>query len=472
MKIESVTLKNFRCFKDITVSLHPNLTILVAENGKGKTSILDAIRIGLWPYVGSFDLAKTGYNDPTNTITLDDVKWQKSEITQSRQLPSSIRIDADLGDSITRSFFNSTAVQTNKWSWSRYRSSEAPRSQLREDPAAKILKHMAKTMQDKIRKVDETPVDLPIFGYYGTGRLWKEKRLTANKRANNSRNGEENTRTFAYRDCLDPASSYKQFEEWFTTAFKKIRELQFKQIETGSVEPTPAFIRAPVIVVQKAVDEMLQNTGWKTLEYSEVYDQSLVLHHPESGVLKVYQLSDGIKNMLALVADIAYRCVLLNPHLGEEAAKQSQGLVMIDEIDMHLHPGWQQTVATNLVTAFPNIQFIVTTHSPQVLSSVHRESIRLLGKDSSGKDIAAMPIANSYAEISSDVLQAIMHVDPMPPVKEKFKLARLIELVDQGHYDKDEAKNLMKDLTNTFSESHPQVQKLMRSIKRQEILKS
>lgn len=472
MKIENVTLKNFRCFTDITISLHPNLTILVAENGKGKTSILDAIRIGLWSYVGGFDLAKTGYNDPANSITLDDVKWNKSDITQARQLPSSIEIAADLDDSTGRSFFSGSAGHTRKWSWLRYRDSEAPRSQLKENSYAGILKEMAKTMQDKIRKVDEIPEDLPIFGYYGTGRLWKEKRLTAKKRAINSRKGEENTRAFAYRDCLDPASSYKQFENWFIDAFKKIRELQIKQIETDSAVPIPAFIKAPVVVVQKAVDAMLQNTGWQTLEYSEVYDQSLVLHHPESGVLKVDQLSDGIKNMLALVADIAYRCVLLNPHLGEAAAEQSQGLVMIDEIDMHLHPGWQQTVASSLMAAFNNIQFIVTTHSPQVLSSVCRESIRLLGKDSDGKDIAALPIANSYAEISSDVLQAIMHVDPMPPVKEKSKLDRLVELVDQGQYDKDEATKLMNDLMIAFGESHPQIQKIIRSIKRQKILKS
>ncbi len=79
--------------------------------------------------------------------------------------------------------------------------------------------------------------------------------------------------------------------------------------------------------------------------------------------------------MLALVGDIAYRCYKLNAHLGEEAPQRTHGIVMIDEVDMHLHPSWQQTVLTDLCSAFPKLQFIVTTHSPQVLSTVRRKTM-------------------------------------------------------------------------------------------------
>lgn len=74
-----------------------------------------------------------------------------------------------------------------------------------------------------------------------------------------------------------------------------------------------------------------------------MFDESLVLKNKNKGKFKVAQLSDGIKNMLGLVADIAYRCVLLNGHLNKDAAKKTQGVIMIDEVDMHLHPAWQQT---------------------------------------------------------------------------------------------------------------------------------
>ncbi|MGB8922932.1 MAG: AAA family ATPase [Pseudomonas sp.] len=95
-------------------------------------------------------------------------------------------------------------------------------------------------------------------------------------------------------------------------------------------------------------------------------------------MLKVSQLSDGIRNIVALAADIAYRCIKLNPHLGITAPHQCTGVVLIDEVDMHLHPAWQQTVIPDLLGAFPNIQFIVTTHSPQVITSVQAKCIRVL----------------------------------------------------------------------------------------------
>ena len=460
MKIKSVTLKNFRCFKEISVSLHPNMTVLVAENGKGKTTILDAIRIGLWPYIEGFDLAKTGYNDPANTITVGDVRWGKSDITQARQLPAQVTMIGDFGSGLNIPIHQ----------WSRYRESEAKRSQVKEDDDSKLLRVAGRMLQREIRNLLLAPLNLPVLGYYGTGRLWHKKNLKI-KQINKTRKGDDITRTFAYRDCIDPASNFKQFEEWFTLAFKKMREAQIRQLELGATEQIPEEIKNPINVVQAAVNEMLRNTGWQDLTYSEIYDQSLVLNHPTSGVLKVDQLSDGIKNMLALVADIAYRCALLNPHLGTEAAKQSQGLVMIDEIDMHLHPSWQQTVVANLMTAFPNIQFIITTHSPQVLSSIHKEFIRLIDMDNDGNHVAVMPIAESYGEMSSDVLQTVMYVNPIPPIKEKTELDQLIEWVDQGRYEQEDAKQLLNQLKQSLGESHSQIQKLIRSIKRQQVLK-
>jgi predicted ATP-binding protein involved in virulence len=228
-----------------------------------------------------------------------------------------------------------------------------------------------------------------------------------------------------------------------------------------------------ILVVQDAINTVLEaETCWRDLEYSVSDEKSLILNHPDDGKLKVEQLSDGIRGILAMVGDIAYRCIKLNPHLGLNAAKETSGVVMIDEIELHLHPEWQQTILSNLCKAFPKIQFIVTTHSPQVLSTIHRKSIRLLGKDANGKDVAVMPMAESYGELSSDVLQSIMHVNPQPPVVEKSDLERLTALVDQGLYNTLEATTLFNNLKAALSETHPQLQKLARSIKRQELLKA
>lgn len=470
MKIEHITLENFRCFRSISIDLHPVMTVLVANNGQGKTTILDAIRIGLWPFVSSFDLAKTAYADPANTITVGDVTQLKTENGQSRQLPTKITLDGDYFQELTHlTRYIDDIDQTH---WTRSRVSEAARSQTKDDPATKLLKSGGAMLQEEIREINTSPVDLPVFGYYGTGRLWKEKHPRTVKKESKNRKGDTSIRTYAYFYCLDPASSYKQFEEWFTLEFKKIREEQIKQLETGgSTKAINTMINNPVKVVQTAVNELLKETGWQNLAYSETHAQSLILEHSEKGVLKVDQMSDGIKNMVAMIADIAYRCALLNAHLGVDAALKSKGLVMIDEVDMHLHPSWQQTVIAGLTRAFPVIQFIVTTHSPQVLSTVHKENIRVIGKNPNGQDVAYIPLAHSYGEPSNDILQAIMQVDPQPPVPEKQKLERLTSLVDQGHYETNEAKKLIEELKQSLNEQHPQIVKIERSIRRQEALK-
>lgn len=458
MKLDAITLKNFRCYEDLTVKLHSQLTVLVANNGGGKTTLLDALRIGLWPFVSSFDLARTKFADPANAISIDDIRLLRVGRDMARQLPSCIRLMGDYG--------------VGQRTWERYRDNEVSGSHIRDDSEVKKLKTFAAELQEQVRNLKQAPVNLPVFGYYGTGRLYDEKRLTKGKKPTSHSDAvSEGIRTFAYLDCLDPASSYKRFEAWFTSVFLQWREDQIRSLEREERNrEVDHNILDAIKVVQGAVDIMLRPMGWHTLEYSETYDKSLILYHEQQGVLKVSQLSDGVKNMLAMVADIAYRCALLNGHLGQWAAVNTKGIIMIDEVDMHLHPNWQQTVLSSLATAFPNIQFIVTTHSPQALSTVHRENIRLLGTNAEGQMVVSEPLADSYGEPSNDVLQAIMHVDPQPPVPEKAQLERLTELADQGLYDGEEAQRLLVSLKQAFSPHHPQLEKIERSVRRQKAL--
>ncbi|MGB3919331.1 MAG: AAA family ATPase [Thiothrix litoralis] len=417
MKLDSITLKNFRCYEDLTVGLHPQLTVLVANNGGGKTTLLDALRIGLWPFVGSFDLARSKFADPANAIALDDVRLLSIEREMARQLPVNVVLTADYG--------------LGQKKWMRYRDSEAAGTHTKEDQETRDLKLFAADLQVRVRDIEQVPVDLPVFGYYGTGRLYNEKRLTKNKtQASQGEVVSQGIRTFGYLDCLDPASSYKQFEAWFISAFLKVRESQIRQLEKRDVvEDIDPDILGPVKVVQNVVDTVLNTTGWHKLEYSETYEKSLVLYHEQQGVLKVNQLSDGIKNMLAMVADIAYRCALLNRHMGVNAALRSRGVVMIDEVDMHLHPDWQQTVISSLLKAFPNIQFIVTTHSPQVITTVPDDCIRIL-KDG---DVYPAPKGTKGAE-SSRVLKRVFDVNVRPKDDENTKL--LNDYLDMVYADR------------------------------------
>lgn len=484
MKLTKLSLKNFRCYQAIELELHPQLTVLVANNGKGKTALLDAIRIGLWPFVICFDLARTGATYP---ITVDDVFLLKVKEAMARQLPCEIKIEGDYG--------------AGKTSWVSSRERESPGAKTLAGFGIKELKEFASNLQKTVRNLSDKPIDLPLFGYYGTGRLWKEKRKKSEKQKKKT---EESTRTFAYCDCLDSASSFKQFEDWFVHSYKKVREEQIKQVgeeklttfskqleeftsamsdadpnlskqlkklreAVNEVKLTSA-VEDPIKVVQQATNAVLKITHWENLKYSEKSDQSLVMENPEKGILKVDQLSDGIKNCVAMVADIAYRSYLLNSHLGAKAALKTQGIVMIDEVDMHLHPKWQQAIVGSLLEAFPNIQFILTTHSPQVLSTVPYQSIRIIEHSDdpdSGKisSLARRPDSQSRGLPSPDVMAEIQGVDPVPDIEEARWLSEYKALIEQGLHETDSGLQLRKRLEEHFGENHQAINECKRLIR-------
>ncbi len=125
--------------------------------------------------------------------------------------------------------------------------------------------------------------------------------------------------------------------------------------------------------------------------------------------------------------DIAARMAEANPQAVDILS--TPGIVIIDEVDLHLHPAWQQKILSDLPKAFPEIQFIVSTHSPQVLSTVSKQCIQVLGKNSDQQITISDIISNSYGEASNDLLETIMLVDPIPPLVEIEKLEELQILV-------------------------------------------
>jgi predicted ATP-binding protein involved in virulence len=438
----------------------PRLTVLVATNGQGKTAILDAIRIALWPYVSAYDVVSGSM--PDSGIDIDDVRLvQTQQNTMEPQLPASV--------SAQGSYHNETIT----WSRRRQKVSKGSKTSVKE---AKPLAELGNHLQSAIRIHSEHDTEdsypdvvLPVVAHYGTARLWKQRKLPPVGQNKSS----FFSRSYAYVGCLDSGSDYNAFNEWFRHLFFADFEQRTKRLEkkgfSGLFSETVDY-GLLISTLTTAVDDVMYSQGWKGFRYS-LSKQVLEMEHSHHGTLKVNQLSDGLRNIIAMTADIACRCVRLNPQLGEHAAKNTEGIVLIDEVDMHLHPSWQQTIMSSLQEAFPKIQFIVTTHSPQVLSTVPKECIRVLGTNIEGEAIAVTPLAASYGEPSNDVLQAIMHVDPQPPVAEKKQLDELTSLVDQGEYLSYRAQELLIELKQKLNEQHPQIQKIERSIRRQAVLK-
>jgi predicted ATP-binding protein involved in virulence len=187
-----------------------------------------------------------------------------------------------------------------------------------------------------------------------------------------------------------PKSSGKQFKAWFKTLEDEARK----------------FGESEDLLQLKAIKEVLRQIvpEWEDVAFSFADDDLLGFLKVSDGknkYLPFRMLSDGYKNMIGIVADIASRCMKLNPHLGELAIKQTPGIVLIDELDLHLHPKWQKKIVSDLKNAFPNIQFVATTHSPFIIQSLKaNEIIRLDSSENTDKD----PFRDSIEEIAENLM--------------------------------------------------------------------
>lgn len=428
--IERIELRNYRCFARLDVSMDSELTVLIARNGSGKTSVMDAIAIAFGTFVGSF-LAGTGIgaNQRDVRVRLTNPALREME----PQYPLNL---AAVG-----------TVNGRQIEWSRSVNSPKSGTTIKD---AKPLTLIGEGLQRAV--TDNEAVVLPVLAYYGTGRLWKQKKVTEKKVFSS----EFLSRTSGYQDCLDPASSYKFFVDWFRYAANANAEALNMQREQNVLqeELVESAYAGLIAAVRGAVDECLKSSGWQNLRYSFTH-QSVVMDHPAHGILEVGQLSDGVRNMIALVADVAYRMVRLNSHFGADAAKRTPGIVMIDEVDMHLHPEWQQQVLASLRRAFPSIQLIVTTHSPQVLSTVRKEHIRVLSVNVDGDTVASEPLARTYGRSNADVLQGTMGVTPEPVTEGSGLLKRYLNLVEQSALDDPDISRWREELIEIFGDDHP-----------------
>jgi predicted ATP-binding protein involved in virulence len=416
MLIRTLHLRDFRCFADLEMDFHEHLTVLVATNGQGKTAILEAISIAIGTFVGAFDLGKAKHIERT------DARYSSRTGLQAEQrYPVSISADLQLSDDRLISIRRELSGPKNK-------------STIK---GAADLTQYGKELQSQIRQ--ETPTTLPVVAYYSTGRLWKAHNL-------NTRKSLTASRSLGYEDCLSSASSFSQVQAWIEKA--TLAQLQMPQNNLGQALQT----------IQEAVNQALYSEGWQNFHYN-VGHEEVVMQKRAQEILPVSLLSDGTRAMISLIADLAFRCVCLNGLSGLDSPLNSPGIVMIDEIDMHLHPRWQQRVLHSLHKAFPKIQFIVTTHSPQVLSTVDRTAIRLLSQ-TSDDDLLTMhsetPSLQTQGVSSSDILAQVMGVDPVPDEEAAHWLSEYKALIQQNQQE-EETQSLRRMLEQHFGPEHPAI---------------
>ena len=398
MKLKQVTIENYRAIESLDLPLHPQLTVLHGNNGHGKTSVLSAIAVGL----GS--ILRILPNVPS-------IDFRKTDSRGSR----TIRVILEA---------------TENFHWERRRGS-ATRSwrNVGLGPLREAIGKIVTADQD-----GDAPIDLPIVAFYDTDRAAFDAPQTRRGF------GSEFSRYAALTDALAAKTNFREFFKWFYA--KENDELR-QQREARDFN----FRLKELEAIRNAVERMIPGVSSPRIETGPLrFVVSMTSQSDKTETLAIDQLSGGYRNMLALVADLARRMAQGNPHLDDPL--QSEAVVLIDEVDLHLHPSWQQRVLPDLMRTFPNAQFIVSTHSPQVLTTVKPEHIVSLYREGDGI-VDGGPDAPTYGAESGYVLSTVMGVKERPSSEHnKFvdTLERYNTLVYAGQGKTEEALELRKKL--------------------------
>ncbi|MCH9277221.1 AAA family ATPase [Bifidobacterium amazonense] len=372
-KLNGLHLSNFRCFGDLAVDFDDRVTVLAGDNGSGKTTILEAAAIALGALLVKVDNPYARVH-PVAFAT-SDMRLKPIRTGSMLSLePQPVAVAAEgvaFGDPIQ---------------WSRAKTSVAGRT-LSAGAAQAI--GVSERIQEIVRRGD--PSTLPLLAYYGAGRLWVHKKEKTNADRWFAKGF---SRSSGYVDCLDAASNDKMMTSWF-------RQMASIELEDGRRPPE----LVAVVDAVSACFRDLTGDGNVTVRYS-ARDYGLVVdglteNGVERGPLPFENLSDGYRGVLSLIADIAYRMAVLNPDADE--ILHSPGIVLIDEIDLHLHPKWQERVVHDLTGIFPNVQFIVSSHAPAVIASVLDNQIRRVRRRTEQEELE---LEEPTSEDDSNVLGA------------------------------------------------------------------
>lgn len=413
MRINKLELKNFRGFEELTIEFpegESGLAVFIGVNGSGKSSVLESLAFMMQSFVN--DMFSIIHNNPINFST-KDIKIKNPQAI--------IKVEAT-------SFHIPRHVDWEKFNWT-YNldfSGESTFSKFKES---------GNYVQNAIG--NDTSINLPILAYYQTNRLYEENENDAFFRILASQ-------LEAYHDAFQTtAQNFKNFKQWFIDQTNIENQLK--------IEKKDFEIKNPQLeVIRKAIESFLSefpNSNFSKIkigvsEYSSKQNvKQTILIQKNGEDFSIDQLSEGEKSTILLVADIAYRLAVANPSLGNKL--NGNGIILIDEIDLHLHPSWQRAIIPCLTNTFPNIQFILTTHSPQVLSNVPMENVFRL------KDFKLLHPKPTYGRDSNSILYDLFEEEKQPEHGKKA-LEELYELIEKE--DKKRAEAKLEQLKNQFGE--------------------
>lgn len=400
MKIESIQIRNFRVFSQADIPLAGRSAVFFGVNGAGKTTLLDGISILLSRFTTRLT---SGERKPINDT---DITYGKS----------SMRLDIEVNG----------ILDLHKWGLGRER--KQSRITISNQDELKATTDVLLALLD-----DKVPPALPVLVYYPVHRSVLDIPLRIKTR-------HEFLQASAYTKSLSGGADFRLFFEWFRN--QEDLENQIRARENTDYQD------GKLSAVRQAIYSFMP--GFKDLKVMRSPLRMVVSKWERQ--IQVGQLSDGEKCLMALVGDLARRLAIANPSLPDRL--QGTGVVLIDELELHLHPGWQRNVLPLLRSTFPNIQFLITTHSPQVLGEAQDMSVFHISSDERGVAHIASLSEALFGRDSNRLLEDHMRVPNRDP-EIKRELESLFDVLMTEHWR--DAQMIADKLTKLIGADDPEL---------------
>jgi predicted ATP-binding protein involved in virulence len=423
MHIQKVIIKNFRCFEHLEVNLDPDINIFVGNNGSGKSALLDAIAAAMYPYVAEIQKIVNKEQEVSPVLQRDlPVKQNSSE---QRNHPEFTLSTTSLPEWTI--IYKDPPIENDVDDKKRRKSSML------------LVSHTSRALQEGTKKLySELLYNCDTLRYDKTSEFSVIAYYQSNRNLTNIADIENiSNQSFDRFDTLKKAfnatANFTDLATWFF-----VRE--YEELREGKNRRDINFELSVLKQVRNAISTIIAPNA--RVYFSGATSAKLMVEWTmetgEKRELLLSQLSAGYRNMLALVMDFARRLAQANPDMENPLA--AEAILMIDELDLHLHPTWQQKIIPDLKKVFPNTQIIATTHSPEVVTTVQQNQVKIL----EDYQIKECPSPTKGMK-SSDIVRYVLGLSDLRPDTEESKtLTRLFEAIDNGQLE--EAKRLRKEL--------------------------
>ena len=343
----------------MNIEFQPGMNLLIGDNGVGKTSILEAITIAFGDFINGM-----------------------SGVAKKSISSSDVRIDTKMISDASQGIVHFTPI-TMKTVFGTEEGEKKGEVTRRDETGKSKTRFTGKEVSDYAnKKINDLKEKLPLFCYYSTSRLAPPKREDFGTASKNKLND----RRCGYIGCMENNLDIKALKAWCL----KMEMAAFQQQK--EIAEYQAFKK----IVANFMSYMNELEEKPQISYSRAFEDIAYTQNGET--IPVNYLSAGYQSLLWMIMDMAFRMAILNP--GESFLNECEGIVLIDEVDMHLHPRWQWKIAEALKRSFPKVQFILATHSPIVISSC--KDAELLEIDQN-QEISIL--SDAYAYSVSDVLR-------------------------------------------------------------------